>query len=126
MGCEHLTLDDAVRAIEILEIGPIRDIGLLDSALSRPRSSAFGEDAYPTFGRKASALLHSLTKNHCLVDGNKRLAWFATMIFCTLNSYEPELANDAAFDLVWGIASGDLSLDEIETRLMLQPGLPIS
>lgn len=126
MECEYLTLDDAVRAIEILKIGPIRDIGLLDSALSRPRSSAFGEDAYLTFGRKASALLHSLTKNHCLVDGNKRLAWFATMIFCALNSFEAQLADNAAFELVWDIASGNLSLDEIETRLMLQPCPPLN
>ena len=63
-----------MRAIVMLKIGPVRDIGLLDSALSRPRASAFGEDAYHTVGLKAAALLHSLTKNHCLVDGNKRIA----------------------------------------------------
>jgi len=67
MEVEYLTLDDAVRAIAILNIGPIRDIGLLDSAPNWPQASAFGEDAYPTFGGKANALLHSLTKSHCLV-----------------------------------------------------------
>lgn len=121
MEVEYLTLDDAVRAIAILNIGPIRDIGLLDSALNRPRASAFGEDAYPTLGGKASALLHSLTNNHCLVDGNKRLAWFATTIFCDLNFVEPRPSDDEAFNLVWDIASGDLSLDHIEQRLQLEP-----
>ena len=117
----YISLDDAMRAIVMLKIGPVRDIGLLDSALSRPRASAFGEDAYPTVGLKAAALLHSLTKNHCLVDGNKRIAWFLTTIFCDLNDFRVNLADDDAFSLVWDIAAGDLSLSEIESRLHLEP-----
>lgn len=120
MTVTYLSLDDAIRAIAILKIGPVRDIGLLDSALSRPRASAFGEDAYPTFGLKASALLHSLTKNHCLVDGNKRIAWFLTTIFCDLNGYEVALSDDDAFNLVWDIAAGEMTLAQIEDHLNLQ------
>ena len=117
----YISLDDAMRAIVMLKIGPVRDIGLLDSALSRPRASAFGEDAYLTVGLKAAALLHSLTKNHCLVDGNKRIPWFLTTIFCDLNDFRVNLADDDAFSLVWDIAAGDLSLPEIESRLHLEP-----
>ena len=121
MTFTYLSLDDAMRAIALMKIGPVRDIGLLDSALNRPRASAFGEDAYPTLGLKAAALLHSLTKNHCLVDGNKRIAWFLTAIFCDFNDHEFDLSDDDAFQLVWDIAAGDLSLLDIETRLNIQP-----
>lgn len=63
----------------------IRDSGLLASAVARPRASAFGSDAYPTFDARAAALLHSLARNHALIDGNTRLAWSATRVFCLIN-----------------------------------------
>ena len=47
---EYLELEDIIGMIRILGIGPVRDVGLLDSAINRPRSSAFGEDAYETIG----------------------------------------------------------------------------
>ena len=47
--------------------------------------TVFGSDPYPTFEDEAAALLHSLVRNHALVDGNKRLAWVATRVFCMLN-----------------------------------------
>jgi|SRR5579863_8163497 len=102
---EYLDIEDIVEMIRTLGIGPIRDLGLLDSAVNRPRSSAFGEDAYITLNLKAAALLHSMTKNHALVDGNKRLAWLSTVVFCDLNGVAPDLEDDDAFRLVWDIAS---------------------
>ncbi len=116
---EFLDLDDAVEMIRALGVGPVRDIGLLDSAMHRPRFSAFGEDAYPTIPLKAAALLHSLTNNHALVDGNKRLAWLATVVFCDLNGFDPELNDEEAFQLVWDIASTELDVAEIAERLRL-------
>ena len=116
---EFLTLDDAIALIRRMGIGPVRDIGLLDSALARPRSSAFGEDAYPSLELKAAALLDSLTNNHPLVDGNKRLAWLATTVFLDLNGYRVDLNDDQAFDLVWDIASNRFGLDEIIRRLRI-------
>jgi len=53
----------------------IRDFGLLLSAVARPRESAFGEEAYPDPWVKAAAPLHSLTRHHSFVDGNKRAGW---------------------------------------------------
>ncbi|HEX5493578.1 MAG TPA: Fic family protein, partial [Mycobacteriales bacterium] len=52
----------------------VRDYGLLESALARPRTTVFGQDAYSTLDTKASALLHSLARNHARVDGNNRIA----------------------------------------------------
>ena len=117
---EYLEIEDIVEMIRTLGVGPIRDLGLLDSAVNRPRSSAFGEDAYETLGLKAAALLHSMTKNHALVDGNKRLAWLSTVVFCDLNGFSPALKDDDAYQLVWDIASSaEEDITAIADRLQL-------
>jgi death-on-curing protein len=90
----------------------VRDIGLLDSAVHRPRASVLGQHAYPDQITKAAALLHSLARNHPLVDGNKRLAWLATYVFCAKNGDELDPDDDAAYDLVVAVASG--SLDDVD------------
>jgi death-on-curing protein len=118
---EYLDLEDIVDLIRTLRVGPIRDVGLLDSAMNRPRASAFGDDAYPTLDLKAAALLHSVTNNHALLDGNKRLAWLSTVVFCDLNGYSPDLSDDEAFELVWEIAGSSLDVAEIAERLRLAP-----
>lgn len=116
-GVEFFDLDDLVGLIRMLGIGPVSDVGLLDSALARPRSSAFGEDAYPTATLKSAALLHSIVNNHALVDGNKRLGWLATVVFLDLNGLYPDLSDTDAFELVWEIASTSLDVHAIAVRL---------
>ncbi len=86
----------------------IRDHGLLESALARPQSSVFGEDAYPTLQGKAAALLHSLVRNHALVDGNKRLGLAGTIAFLGVNGRRLTLTNDQAYDLTIAVATGEL------------------
>ena len=86
----------------------VRDHGLLESALGRPRASAFGTDAYPGSHQKATALLHSLARNHALVDGNKRLALAATIAFLGVNGLRLTLTNDEAYELVMRVATGEL------------------
>ncbi|MDN5892820.1 MAG: type II toxin-antitoxin system death-on-curing family toxin [Nocardioides sp.] len=85
---------------------PVRDHGLLQSALARPRASVFGSDAYLTLEEKAAALLHSLARNHALVDGNKRLALAATIAFLGVNGRRLTLTNDEAYHLVMEVAAG--------------------
>jgi death on curing protein len=63
----------------------VRDYGLLESAAARPQASAFGGDAYPDLDAKAAALLHSLARNHALVDGNTRLALAGMIAFYGVN-----------------------------------------
>jgi death-on-curing protein len=118
---EYPDLDDIVGLVRALGVGPVRDLGLLDSAMARPRSSAFGEDAYPTATLKAAALLHSLASSHALVDGNKRLAWLATVVFLDINGLAPGLDDDEAFDLVWEIASTSIDVEGIARRLHTSP-----
>ncbi len=114
---EYLELEDIIMMVRILGIGPVRDVGLLDSAVKRPRSSAFGEDAYATISLKAAALLQSIAKNHALVDGNKRLAWLSTVVFCDLNGMAPQLTDDQAFQLVYDVAGSRLDVEVIAGRL---------
>jgi death on curing protein len=117
---EFLDLEDLVHLAEALfgAPAPVRDIGLLGSAAGRPQTSVFGEDAYPDLWTKAAALLHSIVKNHALIDGNKRLGWVATAVFLEINGVTvTTAANDDVYDLVIGVAAGDPSLDEIATAL---------
>jgi death-on-curing protein len=115
----YLDLDDLLHvAHRTLDKVEVRDAGLLESALARPQSTAFGEDAYPSVHGKAAALLHSLARNHALVDGNKRLALAATIAFYGLNGIRLTLSNDEAYDLVMAVAAGDVDeVDSIAARL---------
>jgi death-on-curing protein len=110
----YLTVEQSLHIARFAVGGPIhvRDVGLLEAAVHRPRASVLGQDAYPDLFTKASAHLHSLARNHPLVDGNKRLAWLATYVFCARNGVELNPDDDDAYDLVLAVASG--SLDEIE------------
>ena len=106
----HLCVDDLLRiadaaaGVEVV----VRDLGLLESALGRPRATAFGEDAYADLHLKAAALLHSLARNRALVDGNKRLAWAAAAVFLGINGQRVDATNDEVFDLILAVASGEL------------------
>jgi death-on-curing protein len=96
----------------------VRDWGLLESALHRPQSVVFGNDAYPTLDTKAAALLHSLARNHPLLDGNKRLAWLATRLFYARNAKDlratdPHLADD----LIQTVASGEHEVERLAKHL---------
>jgi len=118
-GTEYLTLEDLLDLVNALGAGPIRDLGLLDSACHRPRASLFGQEAYPTLAGKAAALLHSVAGNHALVDGSKRLALLATAVFLRINGYVLDLTDDEAFDLTMSVAAGQLDADGICKRLRL-------
>lgn len=87
----------------------VRDLGLFDSALHRPRSQMFGQEAYSALFEKAGALLQSLAVNHPLVDGNKRTAWLVTTVFLRKNGVRIEPTDDDAYDLVVSVATGSLS-----------------
>ena len=117
---EFLDLDD-VLGLAITLLGdppPACDIGLLGSAVARPQTTAFGDDAYPDIWSKAAALLQSIVKNHALVDGNKRLGWLTTAVFLQINGVEISRAeNDEVYDLVIDVAAGQPSVDAIADRL---------
>jgi death-on-curing protein len=117
---EWLTLEDLLYLADDIGVGPVRDIGLLESAAARPATTLMGADAYPTIDLKAAALFHSLVCNHALVDGNKRIGWHATVVFLGLNGHRPDLAQDEAFELTMAVASGALrDVEKIAPRLQV-------
>jgi len=120
----YLTLPELLHVAERTLGGrpQVRDIGLLESALARPQATAFGSDAYPDLDAKAAALLHSLARNHALVDGNKRLALAGVIAFHGVNGRRLTLTNDEAYDLVMAVADGTLDeVEQIAPRLATQP-----
>jgi death-on-curing protein len=110
---------------EVLEINAevmrgrhaLRDLGLLESAVARPQASAFGADAYPDLASKAAALLHSLVLNHAFVDGNKRTAVLATLVFLDLNGYMVRWDQHEALDFVLSLATHQVELEDAVTFL---------
>ncbi|MER5627961.1 type II toxin-antitoxin system death-on-curing family toxin [Streptosporangium sp. NPDC002544] len=112
-----ITLEQGLRIARRAVGAPIqvRDLGLLEAALFRPRTSVFGQDAYPDLFTKAAALFHSIISSHPFVDGNKRAAWLTMYVFCAKNGAMIEPADeDEAYDFVIAVASGKLTeVDEI-------------
>jgi death-on-curing protein len=91
----------------------IRDAGLVSSAIARPRTTVFGQDAYPDLATKAAALFESLVRNDPLLDGNKRLAVVLIWTFLLSNGYAMEHGEDDAYDFTVKAAAGQLTPDDI-------------
>ena len=110
----HLTLDEVLeihrRLIEVFG-GPegVRDRGLLESALFRPRTGY-----YDDLVEMAAALFESLLMNHCFIDGNKRVAFFATDVFLRLNGWKFTVEAEAAHDHLIGLLQqGDADFEHL-------------
>jgi death-on-curing protein len=121
----YLTLEDitelglAVLAAEGEEF-LVADPGLLQSALARPQATVFGQDAYGSLTAKAAALMESLARNHCLVDGNKRIAWAATKLFLLFNDvYLRAVDVNDAEQYVVGVAEGTIGLQLSEATIQM-------
>ncbi|MEV7424039.1 type II toxin-antitoxin system death-on-curing family toxin [Streptomyces sp. NPDC091212] len=115
----YLTLPEILGLAKNLGTDEVRDYGLLDSALSRPQASVFGQDAYPDVWQKAAALMESLARNHALVDGNKRIAWYATWVFLHLNGHplRTDFDVDEAEQFVLSVCQGELEMPKIAELL---------
>lgn len=117
---EFLDLDDVIEIARRLlgDPPPIRDAGLLGSAVARPQTTIGQEDAYPTVWLKGAALLQSIVCNHALIDGNKRLGWVATAVFLEVNgSSVATAANGDVYDLVMKVASTKTEIADIARQL---------
>ncbi|GAA4073827.1 type II toxin-antitoxin system death-on-curing family toxin [Streptomyces shaanxiensis] len=109
---KYLTVQEVLDLAELACGGQevaVRDLGLLSSAVHRPRSQMFGVEAYTDLFEKAAALLQSLAVNPPLVDGNKRMAWMSTVVFLDFNGTEMlGVDQDESYKLVIEVASGGL------------------
>lgn len=117
---EYLELQDLVR-IACRVTGsveaPVRDWGLLESAATRPQANIFGADAYPDLHEKVAALVHSLARNHALIDGNKRLALMAAYVMYNLNGYNLDPSPEEGDDFFRAVEQGDHDVPEIAKAL---------
>lgn len=117
----YLDAEDILTATRYAVGAPVevRDFGLLHAAVARPSATVFGQDAYPDLFTKAAALLHSLVRNHALVDGNKRAAWAGAWVFLEVNGERlgDPLDVDAAEKLVLAAATGEIDVPEIAEGL---------
>ncbi|MEV0683991.1 type II toxin-antitoxin system death-on-curing family toxin [Nocardia sp. NPDC050378] len=95
----------------------VRDIGLLAGAVERPKATVFGQEAYPGLFLKAAALLHSIARNHALIDGDKRTAFVASVAMLRLNGYRVRPLPDEQEELMNRIATGDAEVAEIAQSL---------
>ncbi|WP_072314579.1 type II toxin-antitoxin system death-on-curing family toxin [Agrococcus sp. Marseille-P2731] len=103
---DYLTTEDLLTLVSDLRVGPVRDVGLLESAARRPATTLWGTPAYASLEEQAGALIESLVRGQPLVDGNKRLGWLALVVFLGLNGVELNAPDDDAYDLVIAIATG--------------------
>ena len=106
----YLSVGDLLRVADRVVPGgvTVRDVGLLEAAAVRPQTTVVAADAYPDLITKAAALLHSLARNHALLDGNKRLALAGIIVFLGVNGVRLAATNDDAYDLVTSVSTGDL------------------
>ncbi|GAA4941437.1 type II toxin-antitoxin system death-on-curing family toxin [Streptomonospora halophila] len=105
----------------------VRDYGLLESAVHRPRSSSFGVEHYPGLIEKGAALLQSLARNPVFVDGNKRAAWNCPAVFLEVNgaSLITPVDEDRAERFVLDVTTGampDVSDIAVELRAFHHAG----
>ena len=91
----------------------VRDVNLLDSALESPFQTFDGEELYPTLQAKAARLGYGLIKNHCMIDGNKRIGAHAMLVFLELNGVEIEYTQKELYTTVLAVADGSLDCDEL-------------
>jgi len=115
---DFLTLTDLLAIADgILAEVLIRDVGLLESAAARPQTTVFGDLAYPSIVEQAAALMHSLARNHPLVDGNKRLAWAGLRTMLLMNGQDLVYTVDEAEEFTLAVAKGELDVEEISVWL---------
>ena len=121
-SCIHLTVDivKEIHAMVLAEFGGsggVRDEGLLHSAVSAPQATFGGESPFADLPEVAAAYLFYICRNHPFIDGNKRAAMTAAIVFLRLNGIEPAPDSDKWERLVLDVASSQLDRDGTTKRL---------
>ena len=121
-SCLHLTVEIVeeihVRAIERFGgSAGLRDRGLLESAVLTPQATVGGRSPYEDVVEVAGAYFYYLCNNHPFVDGNKRVALGACLLFLRLNGWEPAPDSEEWEVLTLDVAAGKLGRAEVTERL---------
>lgn len=121
-SCLHLTVEIVreIHAEVIARFGGsdgIRELALLESAVAASQASLGGQSPYRDIPEVAAAYLFYLCKNHPFVDGNKRAALGACIVFLRLNGIEPKADGPEWEELTMAIAASASDRDETTRRL---------
>jgi len=121
-NCFHLTVEIVreIHAEAITRFGGsagVPESALLESAVAAPQASFGGKSPYRDLAEVAAAYLYYLCRNHPFVDGNKRAALGACIVFLRLNGIEPRADGPEWEELVLAIAAGTLDRDSATARL---------
>jgi death-on-curing protein len=124
---EYFWLAEQVTGIDAAVLAKASRSDLADSALHAPQAGFGDEEFYPDFYDKAAVLVCRLSWNHSLLDGNKRAAWAALLMFIDLNggTWDPDPPNvDEAESAMLAIAAGDVdeawAADWLRNRVSLK------
>ena len=117
-----LTLDEVLSLHEdqIRRFGGsygVRDVALLESAIGSAAATFGGEFLHASIFEMAAAYLYGICKNHAFVDGNKRTAVAAALIFLDMNGVEVDVNENDFYNLVIGVAEGRFSKAEVAVFL---------
>lgn len=91
----------------------VRDYNLLESAMEAPFQSFEGNELYPTIQAKAARLGYGLIKNHCMIDGNKRLGAHAMLVFLALNGIDLAYTQKELYETILDVAAGNLGYKDL-------------
>lgn len=91
----------------------VRDYNLLDSALETPFQSFGGDELYPTIQAKAARLGYGLIKNHCMIDGNKRIGAHSMLVFLALNGIELKYMQKELYETILDVAAGKIEYEDL-------------
>ena len=91
----------------------VRDYNLLDSALETPFQSFGGDELYPTIQAKAAKLGYGLIKNHCMIDGNKRIGTHSMLVFLALNGIELKYMQKELYETILDVAAGKIEYEDL-------------
>lgn len=91
----------------------VRDYNLLESAIETPFQSFNGEELYPTIQSKGARLGYGLIKNHCMIDGNKRIGIHAMLVFLALNGIALKYTQKELYEMVLAVADGSLEYEDM-------------
>lgn len=91
----------------------VRDDHLLESAIETPFQSFSGEELYPTIQAKGTRLGFGLIKNHCMMDGNKRIGAHAMLVFLALNKIELQYTQPELYETILAVADGSIEYEDL-------------
>ena len=91
----------------------IKDINLLNSAISSIYQTFDGKDLYPSVIEKAARLCYQLNKNHAFIDGNKRLSMHMLALFLRMHDIDYRPSNKEVIDIGLSLASNEMSYEAL-------------